>query len=360
MILRAVCYNWMDMPFDQPEENLVATELQETERGFDAALRPKTLEEFIGQPRLKENLSIFLEAAKGRGEACEHVLLYGPPGLGKTSLAHVIANEMQTAIKVTSGPSLERVGDLAAILTNLEQGDILFIDEIHRMNRTIEEVLYPAMEDYALDIVIGKGPSARILRLDLKRFTIIGATTRLSLLSAPLRDRFGATHHLDFYEDDEMRRILSRSARLLDVATDEESLALIARRSRRTPRVGNRLLKRVRDYAQVKADGIMNPSVVENALQSLEIDSLGLDECDRRILKTLIEKFQGGPVGLATLAASVAEEVETLEEVIEPFLLRECLIARTPRGRVATDSAYRHLGFTPLQRQGILTDVSPT
>lgn len=327
------------------EARLIAPEELAAERGFDVALRPKTLADFIGQPTAKENLRIFIEAAKKRGEACDHVLLYGPPGLGKTTLAHVIGNEMEANIRVTSGPALERVGDLAAILTNLEDGDILFVDEIHRMNRSIEEVLYPAMEDFALDIVIGKGPTARTLRLDLKRFTLIGATTRLSLLSAPLRDRFGAQFHLDFYGPDEMREILRRSSRLLDLKMDEAPLVMIANRSRRTPRIGNRLLKRVRDYAQVMAEGAMYEEVVHKALTALEIDGLGLDEADRRTLKALIDTFNGGPVGLTTLAAATAEEVETLEEVIEPFLLRLGLIARTPRGRVATEFAYRHLGI---------------
>lgn len=335
---------------------LTAPEVQEAERGFDLALRPKTLEEFIGQPRVKENLRIFLQAAKGRKEPCEHLLFYGPPGLGKTSLAHVIANEMGTHIKVTSGPALERVGDLAAILTNLEDGDILFVDEIHRMNRSIEEVLYPAMEDYALDIVIGKGPTARTLRLDLKRFTMIGATTRLSLLSAPLRDRFGVTYHLDFYDTDEMHKILERSARLLQITAPTESLDMIAHRARRTPRIGNRLLRRVRDYGQVMNDGALDKETVEKALDGLEIDRRGLDEADRRTLKALIEKFHGGPVGLTTLAAATAEEVETLEDVIEPFLLQEGLLQRTPRGRIATDAAYQHLGFSLPERQSILGD----
>lgn len=336
------------------EPRLVAPETQDAERGFDMALRPKRLDEFLGQQKVKDNLRIFLEAAKQRGEPCEHILLYGPPGLGKTSLAHVVSAEMGAAIKITSGPALERVGDLAAILTNLGDGDILFIDEIHRMNRSIEEVLYPAMEDYALDIVIGKGPTARTLRLDLKRFTIIGATTRLSLLSSPLRDRFGVTYHLDFYSPEEMAQILARSAHLLNLNVPHEALAIISTRARRTPRIGNRLLKRVRDYAQVMNGGALDAAVVETALASLEIDTLGLDKADRRTLQTLIEKFHGGPVGLTTLAAATAEEVETLEDVIEPFLLQEGLIARTPRGRTATDSAYTHLGFPRPERQGTI------
>lgn len=336
---------------NEEAERLVAPQIQEGERSFDLALRPKKLEEFIGQSKVKGNLSIFLEAAKKRGEPCEHILFYGPPGLGKTSLAHVISNEMGVSIKITSGPALERVGDLAAILTNLNEGDILFIDEIHRMNRSIEEVLYPAMEDYALDIVIGKGPTARTLRLDLKRFTLIGATTRLSLLSAPLRDRFGVTYHLDFYHPSEMKDILRRSSELLDISAEEEALHLISHRSRRTPRIGNRLLKRVRDYAQVKSDGVLRSTLVDEALHSLEIDTRGLDESDRRTLRALIEKFHGGPVGLNSIAAAIAEEVETVEEVIEPFLLQEGLIARTPRGRIATDAAYQHLGYPLPQRQ---------
>lgn len=324
---------------------LLTPETQENENGFELSLRPKTLNDFIGQPRLKDNLSVFLEAAKQRGEPCEHVLLYGPPGLGKTTLAHVIANEMGANVRVTSGPALERVGDLAAILTNLEHGDVLFVDEIHRMNRTIEEVLYPAMEDFALDLVIGKGPTARTLRLDLKRFTFIGATTKISLLSAPLRDRFGVVYHLDFYGYDEMAAIVRRAARILSLALDEKPAEQIAMRSRRTPRVGNRLLKRVRDFAQVRGGGILDEATVERALEALEIDPKGLDETDRRILRAIIEKFSGGPVGLSTLAAAVNEDVATLEDVIEPFLLQEGLIQRTPRGRTATDQAYEHLNL---------------
>ncbi|MCI0479238.1 Holliday junction branch migration DNA helicase RuvB [Candidatus Uhrbacteria bacterium] len=333
---------------------LVSPDAQDTDAGFDVSLRPKALADFIGQPKVKENLSIFLEAARGRGEPCEHVLLYGPPGLGKTTLAHVIANEMDSHVRVTSGPALERVGDLAAILTNLEEGDILFIDEIHRMNRTIEEVLYPAMEDFALDIVIGKGPTARTLRLDLKRFTLIGATTRMSLLSAPFRDRFGSVFHLDFYGVDEMAAIVRRSAALLGIAVEDDAGHVIASRSRRTPRIANRLLRRVRDYAQVRGDGTLSPETVDAALRSLEIDPRGLDESDRRTLDAIIAKFSGGPVGLATLAASTAEDVSTLEEVIEPFLLREGLIDRTPRGRIATDAAYLHLGLEPPTRMSSL------
>ncbi len=347
----------MDSSFFQDvdqEPRLIAPDAQETDRGFDVALRPKNLSEFVGQTKVKENLRIFLHAAKGRGEPCEHILFYGPPGLGKTSLAHVIAAEMGAPIKVTSGPALEKVGDLAAILTNLEDGDILFIDEIHRMNRSIEEVLYPAMEDFALDIVIGKGPTARTLRLDLKRFTLVGATTRLSLLSAPLRDRFGVVFHLDFYTPVEMRDILDRSAQLLSIPMESTALERIAHRARRTPRIGNRLLKRVRDYGQVMANGLLSADVVDRALDALEIDARGLDEADRRTLRTLIEKFNGGPVGLTTLAAATAEEVETLEEVIEPFLLQEGMLARTPRGRVATEHAYAHLNCVIPTRQGIL------
>ena len=340
---------------DDVSGRVLTPELIETEQTLDVALRPKTLGEFIGQPTVKENLRIFLEAAKRREEPCEHILLYGPPGLGKTTLAHVVGYEMGSRVKVTSGPALERVGDLAAILTNLEQGDILFIDEIHRMNHTIEEVLYPAMEDFALDIVIGKGPSARTLRLDLKRFTIIGATTRLSLLSAPLRDRFGMTFHQNFYGLDEMCAILERSAALLHLTMVPDCISSIASRSRRTPRVGNRLLKRVRDYAEVMAEGSLSREIVDRALLALEIDTRGLDTMDRRTLVTIIEKFQGGPVGLATLAAATAEELETLEEVIEPFLLQEGLLSRTPRGRIATDEAYQHLGFPPPLRQSIIS-----
>ncbi len=321
------------------------------EREFEVGLRPKSLAEFVGQEALKENLNIVIEAAKKRDEPLEHVLLYGNPGLGKTTLASIIANELGAQIRITSGPALEKVGDLAAILSNMQKGDVLFIDEIHRMNRTIEEILYPAMEDYALDIIVGKGPTARTLRLNLEKFTIIGATTRLSLLSSPLRDRFGMTYHLNFYEHDDIGKIVARSAKLLNVETDADAVDLLAGRSRRTPRIANRLLRRVRDFADVRADGRISTSVAADALKMLNVDAHGLDDVDRRLLATIIEKFNGGPVGLSTLAASTQEEIDTIEDVYEPFLLQLGFLARTPRGRVATDAAYRHLGYdVPLNR----------
>jgi len=323
-------------------------ELKPDEFSFDISLRPKKLEEFIGQDKIKEHLSIFLEAAKGRNEAPEHILFYGNPGLGKTSLAHIVANEIGTNIRIAAGPTLERVGDLAAILTNLEPGDVLFIDEIHRLNKTIEEVLYPAMEDYALDIVIGKGPSAKTLRLDLPRFTLIGATTRLSLLSAPLRERFGITHHLKFYEEKDIEKIIKRSAGLLNVDMHNDACNEISKRSRFTPRIANRLLKRLRDFAQVKNNGLLNKEISKEALEHLEIDHLGLDNIDREILRTIINKFNGGPVGLGTIAAATREEIATIEEVYEPYLLQLGLLSRTPRGRVATNKAYEHLGISLL------------
>ncbi|MBN1584905.1 Holliday junction branch migration DNA helicase RuvB [Candidatus Uhrbacteria bacterium] len=330
--------------FDEtnPETLLEPNAVQE-EQTFDVTLRPKRLEEFVGQEQLKGNLDIFLEAARQRGEPIEHALLYGPPGLGKTTLAHIIAEEMGVKVRVTSGPALERVGDIASILTNLENGDILFVDEIHRMNRVIEEVLYPAMEDFALDIVIGKGPSARTVRLDLPRFTLIGATTRLSLISSPLRDRFGAVYRLDFYTPEELARIIRRSAAILETDLPTEAAELIAGRSRGTPRIANRLLKRVRDYAQVRNGGTVTAEIAEEALEMLEIDRSGLDRTDRRILTTIIGKFGGGPVGLQTIAASLSEEVETIETVHEPFLMQLGLISRTPRGRTVTVLAYDHL-----------------
>lgn len=310
---------------------------------LDLTLRPRRLAEYVGQTKVKENLQIFMSAAQKRGEPIEHVLLYGPPGLGKTTLAGVIAHEMGVNIRVTSGPALERAGDLAAILTNLGQGDILFIDEIHRLPKTIEEVLYPAMEDYSLDLVVGKGPSARILKLDLPRFTLIGATTRISLLSSPLRDRFGAIHALDFYQPKEITEILERSSRILNISSDSDALVEIANRSRRTPRVANRLLKRVRDWADVRADGKIDKDAALSALSMLEVDEMGLDQVDRKILLAIIEKFSGGPVGLNTLAASTSEEMDTIEDIYEPFLMQIGFLERTARGRAATRRAYEHL-----------------
>ena len=314
---------------------------------IDFTLRPQKLEEYVGQEATKENLKIFMAAAKTRNESLEHVLIFGPPGLGKTTLAHIIAKEMGSNIKVTSGPAIERTGDLAAILTNLSEKDILFIDEIHRLNKSIEEVLYPAMEDYALDIIIGKGPSARTLRLDLPHFTIIGATTKVSGLSSPLRDRFGNVFRLNFYSPEEIEKIIERAARILNTEIDSASLKEIARRARQTPRIANRLLKRVRDFAQVKKDGKINESIAKEALNVLEVDNRGLDNIDRQFLKALIEKFSGGPTGLNTLASSLSEEMDTIEDVIEPFLLQIGFINRTPRGRVATELAYRHLNLEP-------------
>ncbi len=317
------------------------------EREFEAGLRPQRLDDFIGQTALKENLHVLIDAAKKRGEPLEHVLFYGHPGLGKTTLANVLAHEMGAQVKVTSGPALEHTGDLVAVLSNLSKGDVLFIDEIHRLNHAIEEVLYPAMEDFAIDIITGKGPTARTLHYRLETFTIIGATTRLSLLSSPLRDRFGAIYHLDFYAEGDVARILERSARLLGVPADADALALLSTRARRTPRIANRLLRRLRDYAQVRADGRVTRATAEAALGMLDVDAFGLDQADRRLLSAIVETFHGGPVGLSTLAAATQEELATIEEVHEPFLLQLGMIQRTPRGRVATERAYRHLGLTP-------------
>jgi Holliday junction DNA helicase RuvB len=313
----------------------------------DMTLRPRTLAEIIGQDRVKQNLAILLEAAQRRGEPLDHVLFYGPPGLGKTTLAHVLANEMGVGIKVTSGPAIERAGDLAAILTTLQRGDILFIDEIHRLGRAIEEILYPAMEDFALDITVGKGASARSIRLKLPRFTIIGATTRLALLSAPLRARFGAVHRLDFYDEAAMEAIVRRAGDVLHVQVDDGGVTEIARRARGTPRVAIRLLRRVRDFAQVRAAGAIDQPIAVEALALLDVDELGLDDVDRRILRTIIEKYDGGPVGLQTIAASVSEEPDTIMDVVEPYLLQLGFVDRTTQGRVATARAYQHLGLEP-------------
>ncbi len=329
---------------DNTNERIINAAEANGDKQLDLTLRPKNLSEFVGQQKIKNNLKIFLQAAQQRSQAIEHVLLYGSAGLGKTTLAHVIANELGANIRVTSGPAIEKSGDLAAILTNLSQHDILFIDEIHRLNKTIEEILYPAMEDYALDIIIGKGPSARTLRIDLPQFTIIGATTKISLLSAPLRDRFGMTYHLNFYEHEDIGKIIDRSTNILEVGAERAAVDEIAKRSRRTPRVANRLLKRVRDYCQVKGDGRINKNLCLTALNLLEVDELGLDWIDRRIIEVIIDKFAGGPVGLNTIAAATGEDMATIEEVYEPYLLRLGFLDRSPRGRVVTDIAYKHLG----------------
>jgi len=315
------------------------------DQSLDKTLRPKRLEEYFGQENTKKNLKILLQAAKKRNEAVEHILLYGGSGLGKTTLAHIIANELGKDIKITSGPAIEKIGDLASILTNLQKGDILFIDEAHRLNKLIEEYLYPAMEEFSLNIIIGKGPSARSIQLEIPPFTLIAATTRISLLSSPLRNRFGATFHLDFYDDNEIEGILKRSSKILNIESEEEGLKEIARRARKTPRVANRLLKRVRDFAQVHGKGKIDKKISQDALQMLEIDELGLEPVDRLIVKTIIEKFQGGPVGIETIAAATSEERDTISEIYEPYLMQIGFLARTSQGRVATNLAYKHLGL---------------
>lgn len=327
------------------EKRVISTELMEEDYKIENSLRPKLLSDYIGQNKIKDNLKVYIEAAKQRNESLDHVLFYGPPGLGKTTLAGIIANEMEVNVKITSGPAIEKPGEMAAILNNLQDGDLLFIDEIHRLNRQVEEVLYPAMEDYAIDIVIGKGASARSIRLDLPKFTLVGATTRAGMLSAPLRDRFGVVHRLEFYDTEDLVKIITRAAGVFQVEIDEEGAYELARRSRGTPRLANRLLKRVRDFAQVKYDGRITLEVANFALDLLEVDKLGLDNMDRQILMTMYDKFGGGPVGLDTLAAAIGEDSGTLEDVYEPYLIQNGLIQRTPRGRIITEAVYKHYGL---------------
>ena len=324
---------------------IITTENLEEDVKIESHLRPQLLEDYIGQAKAKEMLKIYIEAAKARGEALDHLLFYGPPGLGKTTLAGIIANEMNVNMKITSGPAIEKPGEMAAILNNLQEGDVLFVDEIHRLNRQVEEVLYPAMEDYAIDIMIGKGSSARSVRLELPKFTLVGATTRAGLLTAPLRDRFGMIHHLEFYTIEELQQIIMHSARILDVEIEPAGAKEMARRSRGTPRLANRILKRVRDFAQVKYDGIITEEVARTALDLMDVDKMGLDHIDRNILVTIIEKFDGGPVGLDTLAAAIGEDAGTIEDVYEPYLIKNGFLNRTPKGRIVTDLTYHHLGL---------------
>ena len=327
------------------EERIVCPGLENEDNDIETSLRPRVIDDYIGQEKVKENMKIFIEAAKKRGESLDHTLLYGPPGLGKTTLSNIIANEMNANIRITSGPAIEKQGDLAALLTNLNENDVLFIDEIHRLNKNVEEILYPALEDFALDIIIGKGPTAKSIRLDLPKFTLIGATTKAGSLTTPLRDRFGIVQRLELYAPEDLKTIVQRSSSILNIDINEEAAFEIARRSRGTPRIANRILKRVRDYASVLGDGNIDLNLAKIALNKLEIDDLGLDEIDRRILETIIKKYSGGPVGLDTLATTIGDEVETLEDVYEPFLLQLGFISRTPRGRIALEPAYKHLNM---------------
>lgn len=336
------------------ENRIVSTEFNQADGDMENSLRPKQMSDYIGQDKVKENLSVYIQAARGRGEALDHVLLYGPPGLGKTTLAGIIANEMGVNIRITSGPAIEKQGDLAALLTNLQEGDVLFIDEIHRLNRSVEEVLYPAMEDRALDIIIGKGPSARSIRLDLPNFTLVGATTRAGQLSAPLRDRFGVIMRLELYTPQELAIIVKRSASILGIDIDDEGAAQIAARSRGTPRIANRLLKRSRDFAEVKYNGVITREAAADALSRMEVDELGLDATDRRLLTAMIKIYNGGPVGLETIAAAIGEEAVTIEDVYEPYLMQIGFLSRTPRGRCASPAAYKHLGFEQDGQQSLM------
>ncbi len=339
-------------------ERVITPQIAEDDLSFDPSLRPRSLNEYIGQEKVKENLRVFIEAAKARGEALDHLLFYGPPGLGKTTLAYIISQELNVSIKTTSGPVIERAGDLAAILTNLQDKDVLFIDEIHRMNSTVEEILYPAMEDFQLDLIIGQGPSARSIKIDLPRFTLVGATTRAGLLTSPLRDRFGVISRLEFYNPKELCIIVTRSARILNIEIEADGAMEIARRSRGTPRIANRLLRRVRDYAQVRAGGVITKKVADDALKMLEVDNQGFDGMDRKILLTIIKKYSGGPVGVETLSAAISEEKDTIEDVYEPYLIQEGYIDRTPRGRTATRLAYLHFGIDMPTNEGRMTEYS--